>query len=334
MHAAAREGTEDTIMYKTMQPTEAPTFAPSTRPPTIAPTTEVTPRSNVVKTLASFTVDDYIVYSTVLFLAVVVVVCGGMWCARPAKRPKPQVVDRSGDLEAGQSGSKSRETIKKSKGTASAVSSSTAGGGKKKAKSAGKTKSPMHDEVFDDTREETGSLVSEASSLLGGEVLTAAAGGGRNSTLAVGGSGGLASTQTAARGASRAFKELSPQDEALRKTFHSVLKEGMTLLLHTGDKNPKQVHLTLVGTELRWKAAKVFARNLYKIDLRDIKYVEWGKQTSTFQKHPSMGASEDLCFSLITDKVTVDLEASSKVERDALVQGFSLVVGGLRMFSS
>jgi hypothetical protein len=44
-----------------------------------------------------------------------------------------------------------------------------------------------------------------------------------------------------------------------------------------------------------------------------------------------MSASEDLCFSLVTDKVTVDLEASSKVERDALVQGFSLVVGGLRM---
>ena len=106
------------------------------------------------------------------------------------------------------------------------------------------------------------------------------------------------------------------------------------MLLHTGDKIPKQIQLTLVGTELRWKAAKVFARNHYRIDLRDIKYVEWGKQTSTFQKHPSMGAADDLCFSLITDKVTVDLEASSKVERDALVQGFSLVVGGLRMSGS
>jgi hypothetical protein len=117
----------------------------------------------------------------------------------------------------------------------------------------------------------------------------------------------------------------------LRKTFLLVLKEGMTMLLHTGEKSPKQIQLTLVGTELRWKSAKVFARTQYKVDLREIKFVEWGKQTDTFAKQTSMSASEDMCFSLVTDKVTVDLEASSKVERDALVQGFSLVVGGLRM---
>lgn len=321
----------ETIMYKTLaptfapvetsSPTFAPSFAPTAKPSTWAPSASTSTAAAAAGAVASISTDEYLVYSTVIIFAVVIFACGGMWFARPAKRSKPQQVQ---DLESGGGQSAGKKsggtTIKKTKGSGSAVSSSTAGG-KRKTKS--KTKSALHggDDATDDNALETSS---EASSLLGGEVLTAAAGGGRNSTL---------TSSPALSGAAKGggYKDLSPQDEALRKTFHSVLKEGMTMLLHTGDKTPKPIQLTLVGTELRWKAAKVFARNQYKIDLRDIKFVEWGKQTSTFLKHPSMGASEDLCFSLITDKVTVDLEASSKVERDALVQGFSLVVSGLRL---
>jgi len=123
---------------------------------------------------------------------------------------------------------------------------------------------------------------------------------------------------------------LNPHDEALRRTFYSVLKEGMTMVLHTADKNPKQIHLTLVNTELRWRSLKVFARNQYKIDLRDIRSIEWGKQTSNFQRSTAFAVADETCFSLVTEKIVVDLEASSKVERDALVQGFTIVVSGLK----
>jgi hypothetical protein len=279
-------------------------------------------------------VDEYIVYSTVLVFAVVILVCGGMWVARPARKQKSAAIT---DLERGAGSGGRTGGVRKAKGTASAVSSSTAGGKLKKKK----TKSPMHDNVggYDDAADgnalETSSFASEASSLLGVDVIAAAAGRGSKVTAGPNVAGASSSSSSAAQtGGNRAFKSsvtLSPQDEALRKTFLSVLKEGMTMLLHTGEKSPKQIQLTLVGTELRWKSAKVFARTQYKVDLREIKFVEWGKQTDTFAKQTSMSASEDMCFSLVTDKVTVDLEASSKVERDALVQGFSLVVGGLRM---
>ena len=278
-------------------------------------------------TLSVFTADEYIVYSTMLIFAVVILVCGVMWCARPPKRAKTPTL---GDVEGGGGGGRPRpkgDSIKKTKGPNSMASTSTTGVGGKKKVVKKSTKSPIQkdDCIDEDAHLETGSNASEASSLLGGDATAAIiTPGGRSTPI----------PQTGGASKSKGYKDLSPQDEALRKTFHSVLKEGMTMVLHTSDKNPKQIHLMLVGTELRWKAAKVFARNMYKIDLRDIKYVEWGKRTNTFQKQASSGASEDMCFSLITEKVTVDLEASSKVERDALVQGFSLVVSGLRESSA
>lgn len=315
------------IMYKTWEPSYQPTHAPSTSPSSTSAPSSGTPKKNSIVT---FTADEYIVYSTVLIFAVVGAICGVMWCARPARKSKPLAVQAQAaggrDLEWGNGpGTTITKKTKKTKSTASATSRSTVGG-KTKKKTSKTVKPDQRDESYDEEGSalETASFASEASSLLG-DMAPSAVGKGSMAVQY----NKPASIQGISGG--KGFKELSPQDEALRRTFHSVLKEGLTMLLHTGERTAKPIQLSLVGTELRWKSVKVFARNLYKIDLRDIRYVEWGKQTNTFQKHPSMGASEDLCFSLITDKVTVDLEASSKVERDALVQGFSLVVGGLRM---
>ena len=53
-----------------------------------------------------------------------------------------------------------------------------------------------------------------------------------------------------------------------------------------------------------------------------------GKQTNTFHLQLSRGALEDHCFSLILNRTndTLDLECKSKVERDALAQGFSILI--------
>lgn len=304
-----------------------------TKVPTSAPTAKATEGDGVAVTLTVFTADEYIVYSTVLIFAVVILVCGAMWCARPPKRAKTVLGDVESGASGGSSSSSSKVRVKKAKGSSSVVSTPSTGGfsisgeaagGKKKSAAKKATKSPLQREA--DYIDEDADMASEASSLLGGGEATPA--------IVTTGGRSIPIPSTSGAGKSKGYKDLSPQDEALRKTFHSVLKEGMTMVLHTSEKNPKQIHLTLVGTELRWKAAKVFARNMYKIDLRDIKYVEWGKQTNTFQKQVSSAASDDQCFSLVTERVTVDLEASSKVERDALVQGFSLVVSGLRESSA
>lgn len=296
-----------------------------TKAPTSSPTSAKASADGVAVTLAAFTADEYIVYSTVLIFAVVILVCSVMWCARPPKRAKAALGDVESGIGGGGGNSSSKVRVKKAKGSSSVASTPSTGdaaGGKKRSTKKA-TKSPLQKET--DYIDENADLASEVSSLLGGEATPA---------IVTTGGRSIPIPSTSGAGKSKGYKDLSPQDEALRKTFHSVLKEGMTMVLHTSDKNPKQIHLTLVGTELRWKAAKVFARNMYKIDLRDIKYVEWGKQTNTFQKQVSSAASDDQCFSLVTERVTVDLEASSKVERDALVQGFSLVVSALRESSA
>ena len=71
--------------------------------------------------------------------------------------------------------------------------------------------------------------------------------------------------------------------------------------------------MCIVGSELRWKALKIFARKRYKIDLKEILLIEWGKKTPNFKKPTTASVKEEKCFSLLTDKITLDLEASSKV---------------------
>ena len=48
---------------------------------------------------------------------------------------------------------------------------------------------------------------------------------------------------------------------------------------------------------------------------------------TTHDPHPSLQeATEDRCLSLMTQDGALDLEAASKTEREALVQGFSMIL--------
>ena len=115
-------------------------------------------------------------------------------------------------------------------------------------------------------------------------------------------------------------------DAALFPRFQSILSTGIVTNLHT-TKGPKPVVLSMVGNEVRWQAVKT-AQKRYKLNLRDVISVEIGKQTSNFVK--SRIADDDLCFSLVTQKTTLDLEANNKVERDSLVRGFQIALDSLR----
>jgi len=108
--------------------------------------------------------------------------------------------------------------------------------------------------------------------------------------------------------------------------FQSILSTGIVTNLHT-TKGPKPVVLSMVGNEVRWQAVKT-AQKRYKLNLRDVISVEIGKQTSNFVK--SRIADDDLCFSLVTQKTTLDLEANNKIERDSLVRGFQIALDSLR----
>ena len=55
-------------------------------------------------------------------------------------------------------------------------------------------------------------------------------------------------------------------------------------------------------------------------------YVDVGKQTTALRRVENASISERLCLSLLTNEGSLDLQASSPQERDALVNCFSLVL--------
>ncbi len=57
-----------------------------------------------------------------------------------------------------------------------------------------------------------------------------------------------------------------------------------------------------------------------------IQYVDVGKQTTALRRVENASIAENVCLSLLTRDGSLDLEASSAQERDALVNCFSLVL--------
>ena len=84
------------------------------------------------------------------------------------------------------------------------------------------------------------------------------------------------------------------------------------------------------GSELRWESMNLMTRKRYSIDLKEILFVEWGKQTHNFRKTASAQAPEQHCFSLMSQTTTLDIEASNKTERDLLAQGFTSFIDSLK----
>jgi hypothetical protein len=131
-------------------------------------------------------------------------------------------------------------------------------------------------------------------------------------------------------------------DKALMDTFVKVLSQGITVKMYAlKDKAPKEVKLTLSGmTTLQWKATSsrsiMAAFKTNKMDIKQIKTVEWGKRTPVFAQPIAEQVSEDLCLSLVNEdkSKSLDFELSSKVERDSVAQGFSILVNTLNFDGS
>ena len=64
-----------------------------------------------------------------------------------------------------------------------------------------------------------------------------------------------------------------------------------------------------------------------EIALADVMFVDTGKRTLGFTSAASAtSADERRCFSIVTSNQSLDLEASSSMEREAMVQGFSMLI--------
>ena len=116
---------------------------------------------------------------------------------------------------------------------------------------------------------------------------------------------------------------------------------GVLIVAHGSRGKPKTVRLQLTETAITWRTETRKKVNssaphqpppppkmgkLHQVPLQHIMYVDVGKQTTALRRVENAAVSEALCFSLLTKEGSLDLEANSPRERDALVSCFSLVL--------
>ena len=124
-----------------------------------------------------------------------------------------------------------------------------------------------------------------------------------------------------------------PNDEIVISAAMQQLREhGVLIVAHGSRGRPKTVRLQLTENAITWRTETRKKPNppklgkLHQVPLAHIMYVDVGKQTTALRRVENAGVPESLCFSLLTKEGSLDLEANSPRERDALVGCFSLVL--------
>ena len=128
-----------------------------------------------------------------------------------------------------------------------------------------------------------------------------------------------------------------PNDEIVISAAMQQLREpGVLIVAHGSRGKPKTVRLQLTETSITWrtetrkkhagKDTKPKMGKLHSVPLSHIMYVDVGKQTTALRRVENAAVPEALCFSLLTKEGSLDLEANSPRERDALVSCFSMVL--------
>lgn len=117
---------------------------------------------------------------------------------------------------------------------------------------------------------------------------------------------------------------------AISTTMQQLRDTGKQIIAHGSKGKPKSVRLVLTENAIEWrtesnkKKGKV-GKN-HRVPLIHIMYVDVGKQTTALRRVENAAIPEHLCLSLLTKEGSLDLQASSALERDALVSCFSMVL--------
>eukprot|EP00752_Nemacystus_decipiens_P005530 g5002.t1 len=126
---------------------------------------------------------------------------------------------------------------------------------------------------------------------------------------------------------------LSAADEALLGTFMEVLAEGLPIKIHRSSKRPRKTTLWLKDSDtLVWSSKRAIGpKQWHKLRLSSVTSVQAGKGGSdSLIIGSGESADENACFSLTFPSVSMGFEAASELERDALVQGFAMLVEDLK----
>jgi len=131
-----------------------------------------------------------------------------------------------------------------------------------------------------------------------------------------------------------------PQNDeiVISAAMQQLRDPGVLIVAHGSRGKPKTVRLQLTESAITWRTetrkktsnprevGKPKLGKLHQVPLSHIMYVDVGKQTTALRRVENASVSEALCFSLLTKEGSLDLEANSPRERDALVSCFSLVL--------
>lgn len=133
-----------------------------------------------------------------------------------------------------------------------------------------------------------------------------------------------------------------PSAKILNETMQRLKSRGIRLVAHGVASESKRVWIKFEEdtTSLSWQTE--FARKvpnnagevsivmmrgaLHRIALPNILFVDVGKKTNALMKQENANVPDSTCFSLLTQNGSLDLQANSRLERDALVSCFSMVL--------
>jgi hypothetical protein len=140
-----------------------------------------------------------------------------------------------------------------------------------------------------------------------------------------------------------AIKKIPP-NKIIAETMGRLQGRGIRLLAHGVQCDPKRVWIKLEdddGTNnVTWQtefprrvpnqsgevSIVLMRGSLHRIALSNVLYIDVGKKTNALMRHENQGVPDAVCFSLLTQNGSLDLQANSKLERDALVSCFSMIL--------
>jgi hypothetical protein len=133
-----------------------------------------------------------------------------------------------------------------------------------------------------------------------------------------------------------------PSAKILQETMQRLQSRGIRLVAHGVASDSKRVWIKFSQDDesLSWQTefprkipnqlgevSLVMMRGaLHRIALVNILYVDVGKKTNAWRKPENKNILDTVCFSLLTQNGSLDLQANSRLERDALVSCFSMVL--------
>jgi hypothetical protein len=136
--------------------------------------------------------------------------------------------------------------------------------------------------------------------------------------------------------------ERVPSNAILSETMKRLKLRGIRLIAHGVQCEPKRVWIKLEAEtySLAWQtefprkvpnqsgevSIVLMRGSIHKIALPNVLYIDVGKRTSALLKEENRNAPDSCCFSFLTQNGSLDLQTSSRLERDALVSCFSMIL--------